>query len=135
MSTPSNSKGWNIALWILQVILAAMFLMTGFTKITTPLADLNALMPWTADVPQVMIRLIGTAELLGAIGLLLPSLLRVKPVLTPVAAAGLVVVMLLAALFHASRGEFSAIGFNFVLALLAALVAWGRLKKVALVPR
>lgn len=135
MSTSSNSKGWNIALWILQVILAAMFLMAGFTKVSTPLADLTTMMPWTADVPLAMVRFIGASEILGALGLLLPSLLRIKPVLTPVAAAGLVTVMVLAALFHATRAEFAAIGFNVVLALLAAVVAWGRFKKVPVSPR
>jgi putative oxidoreductase len=135
MSTSTNSKGWNIALWILQVILAAMFLMAGFTKVSTPLADLTTMMPWTADVPLAMVRFIGASEILGALGLLLPSLLRIKPVLTPVAAAGLVVVMVLAALFHATRGEFSAIGFNFVLASLAAVAAWGRFKKAPVTER
>lgn len=129
MSTSSNSKGWNIALWVLQVVLAAMFGMAGFTKVATPLTELATMMPWTADVPEAMVRFIGASEILGGVGLLLPALLRIKPVLTPVAAAGLVLVMVLAALFHFSRGEYPAIGFNFVFAALAALVAWGRFKK------
>jgi putative oxidoreductase len=135
MSTTTTSKGWNIALWIVQVILAAMFLMAGFTKITKTEADLAAMMPWTEAVPLLMVRFIGTAEFLGAVGLLLPSLLRIKPVLTPVAASGLVLVMTLAAVFHISRGEFGAIGFNLMLALLAGLVAWGRFKKAPLATR
>ena len=136
MSTSSsNSKGWNIALWILQVILAAMFAMAGFTKATTPLTDLATMMTWTADLPSFMVRFIGASEILGGVGLLLPALLRIKPVLTPVAAAGLVLVMVLAALFHISRGEFAAIGFNFGFAALAAFVAWGRFKKVPIISR
>lgn len=135
MSTSSNSKGWNIALWILQVILAAMFLMAGFTKVSTPIEELTTMMPWVADMPLAVVRFIGASEILGALGLLLPSLLRIKPVLTPVAATGLVTVMVLAALFHASRGEFSSIGFNVVLASLAAVVAWGRFKKAPVTAR
>lgn len=65
MSTTTTSKGWNIALWIVQVILAAMFLMAGFTKITKTEADLAAMMPWTEAVPLLMVRFIGTAEFLG----------------------------------------------------------------------
>lgn len=109
--------------------------MAGFTKVSTPIEELTTMMPWVADMPLAVVRFIGASEILGALGLLLPSLLRIKPVLTPVAAAGLVTVMVLAALFHATRGEFSAIGFNFVLASLAAVVAWGRFKKVTVAAR
>lgn len=135
MSTSSNSKGWNIALWVLQIILAAMFAMAGFTKATTPFNELATMMPWTADVPSLMVRFIGMAEILGSVGLLLPALLRIRPVLTPVAAAGLVLVMILAALFHITRGEFAATGLNFLFAALSALVAWGRFKKVPVAAR
>jgi uncharacterized membrane protein YphA (DoxX/SURF4 family) len=135
MSTSTTSKGWNIALWIVQVILAAMFMMAGITKATKPATELAAMMPWTEAMPLLMVRFIGAAEFLGAIGLLLPSLFRVKPVLTPVAASALVGVMSMATLFHISRSEFGVIGFNLMLGVLAALVAWGRYKKAPVAAR
>jgi putative oxidoreductase len=73
------------------------------------------------------VRFIGTAELLGAIGLILPALTRIAPVLTPAAASGLVVVMLSAIVFHATRKEYRQIGGNILLLLLAAFVVYGRL--------
>jgi putative oxidoreductase len=125
----------GIALWIVQLLLAAAFGMAGFMKATAPMADLAASMGWPADLPPALVRFIGVSELAGAIGLVLPALTRIKPALTPLAAAGLVVVMALAALFHVVRGEFSAIPINFVLGALAAWVAWGRTSRVPIAPR
>jgi uncharacterized membrane protein YphA (DoxX/SURF4 family) len=135
MNTNSNSKGWNITLWILQIILAALFLLTGITKVSTPINELAAMMPWVESLPAFMVRFIGASEFLGAIGLLLPSLLRIRPVLTSLAAGALALVMVMATLFHISRGEFETIGFNFVIALLAGLVAWGRFMKASIATR
>lgn len=117
----------NIALWIIQVVLAMMFAMTGFMKLAMPIADLAAQMPWAGAVPVWMVRMPGIAELFGAVGLLLPSLFRIKPRLTGFAAIGLMVVMLLGAGLHASRGEFMMVGPTIILALLSGFVAWGRL--------
>jgi putative oxidoreductase len=116
----------NIALWIVQVLLAAAFGMAGFTKIMQPIDAMVGMMPWAADVPLLLVRFIGVAEVAGALGLILPGLTKIQPRLTAYAAAGLVVVMLLASLFHASRGEFGNIGVNAVLLLLAAFVAYRR---------
>ena len=124
-----GSKALHITLWIAQVLLAAMFLMSGFMKVSQPIDQLSKMLPWTAQVSEGLVRFIGVAEILGAFGLILPSLLRIQPRLTPVAAVGLALVMLFAAAFHISRGETSAIGMNFVLIALAAFVAWGRFKK------
>lgn len=74
-------------------------------------------------------RFIGASEFLGALGLLLPALNRIKPGLTPLAAAGLVLIMLLAATFHVARGELFALPINFALGGIAAFVAWGRYRK------
>jgi len=76
------------------------------------------------------VRFIGASELAGALGLVLPAATRVKPLLTPLAALGLVTVMLLAIAFHLSRGEVSALPLNLAFAALSAFVAWGRLKRV-----
>src|SRR3954464_9187581 len=86
-------RGLHIALWIVQVLLAVAFGLAGFPKLTQPIAALAAAMPWTRDVPSALVRVIGTAEIAGALGLILPAATRVRPGLTPLAAAGLVVVM------------------------------------------
>ena len=118
--------GLHVVLWGGQVLLAAMFGFAGFTKLTAPMADLAGMMPWTAVVGEPLTRFVGTSELLGAIGLLLPALFKVQPKLSALAAAGLTTVMILAALFHLSRGEYGVIPINAVLGSIAAFVAWGR---------
>ncbi len=130
-----QSKAWNITLWILQLLLAAMFLMAGFMKLSQPIDELSKSLPWAAQVPEGLVRFIGAAEVLGALGLILPALLRIKPILTPIAALGIATVMLFAIFFHASRGENSAIGMNVVLILIAALIVWGRFKKAPIAPK
>lgn len=126
----SSRRGLSATLWITQVVLAALFGMAGVMKSTVPLTELAKTLAWTADVPGPLVRFIGAAELAGAIGLLLPALLRVRPVLTPLAGIGLSIVMVLAAGFHVMRGEFALLGMPIVLAALAAFVAWGRLRAV-----
>lgn len=127
-------KRMNIGLWVAQGLLAVAFGMAGLMKLTTPLAELAKSLPWVTDLPTLT-RFIGAAELLGAVGLILPSATRIKPGLTALAAAGLVVVMVLAVLFHASRGELPFTAPNFVLGGLAAFIAWGRAKKSPIKPR
>ncbi|MBE8477576.1 DoxX family protein [Streptomyces justiciae] len=116
----------NVFLWIVQAVLAAMFAMAGVMKSTQPKEKLVGRLPWTADFSQNTVRLIGIVEFAAALGLILPAATDIAPVLTPLAATGLGVVMVLAALTHARRKEPSAIAFNAVLLALAALVAWGR---------
>lgn len=122
-------KALNIILWIIQVVLGAMFFMAGFMKVSTPLDQLAQQMAWVADVGSFT-RIIGIAELLGAIGLILPAALRIQPKLTGFAAIGLATIMLLAMIFHISRGETSIIGINIILGLVAGFIAWGRISKV-----
>lgn len=115
----------HIALWIAQVILAAAFLMAGMTK-AFQYEKAKASLPWVQDVPKGLTTLIGSSELLGGLGLLLPMLTGIAPVLTPVAAAALGLVMVLAAIFHSRRREWQAVVFNIVLLSLALFVAYGR---------
>ncbi|MFK7906266.1 MAG: DoxX family protein [Chitinophagales bacterium] len=129
MTNQTNNKAINIALWVAQVLLGAMFLMAGAMKASQPVEALAASLPWVTSSPIELVRFIGISELLGGLGLLLPSILRIKPFLTVWAAYGLALVMLLAALFHGSRGEFSAIGVNVVLIAIFGFIAWGRSKK------
>ena len=128
-TTKSNSKSWGIALWAAQIVLAAMFFMAGLPKATTPIQDLAATMPLAVEAPEVLVRFIGISELLAAFGLVLPGMLRIKPVLIPLAAAGLLVIMVLAIIYHLAKGEVVPAGINVGLALLAAFVAWGRFSK------
>lgn len=129
-----RTKTWNIFLWVVQGILAAMFLTVGLMKIATPIEELSKIVPLAKDAP-VLIRLIGISELLGGVGLILPAMLRIKPHLTILAAFSLAVVMLLALVFHLFRGEVSAIGTNVVLGLLAMFIVWGRSKKAVVVAK
>jgi hypothetical protein len=127
LETPraASRRALHVALWVVQGLLVLAFGVGGLMKLGTPLAELMVKMPWTADLPH-LVRFIGAAELAGAIGMVLPSLVRIKPWLTSLAGAGLALVMVLAAGFHLARGEARVIGVNLVLGALASLVAWGR---------
>jgi uncharacterized membrane protein YphA (DoxX/SURF4 family) len=136
VSAPARSKGLHIALWVVQILLAFAFGMAGTLKTTKSIPDLvTAGLAWAGSVPEPLVRFIGASELAGALGLILPSLTRIMPMLTPLAALGLVIIMALAAPFHISRGEANVIGINFVLGGLAAFVAWGRSRKAPILPR
>ena len=116
----------NVALWIVQIGLAAAFVLAGVMKSTQPKEKLQPNLPWVEDFSLGTIRLIGVAELLGGIGLILPAVTGIAPILTPIAAACLAVVMVLAAAAHIRRKEPSGVVVNAVLFALAAFVAWGR---------
>lgn len=132
MSSPS--KGLHVGLWVVQVLLGAAFFMAGLPKATAPIADLAANMPWAVDMPTLT-RFIGVSEMLGGVGLILPAAARIQTWLTPLAAAMLALVMVLAAGFHVLRGEFAMIVPNVVLGGLALFVAWGRAKKAPIANR
>jgi len=117
----------NIALWVLQVLLAGAFGMAGTMKIIRSkeeLAENN--MDWVEDFSETQIKGIGVLEILGAIGVILPMLTNILPWLTAWAAAGLALVMVGAAVTHTRRGENQMIAINAVLFLLAIFVAIGR---------
>lgn len=116
----------NVALWIVQIGLAAAFVLAGAMKSTQPKEKLQPNLPWVEDFSLGTIRLIGVAELLGGIGLILPAVTGIAPILTPIAAACLAVVMVLAAATHIRRKEPSGVVVNAVLFALAVFVAWGR---------
>jgi MYXO-CTERM domain-containing protein len=110
----------NVALWGLQVLLALAFGAAGVMKLVTPVDQLAASgMAWTTALPPIAVTLIGVAEVLGAVGLILPAATRIRPELTPVAAAALGIMQVLAAVFHVARGEGTQVPVNLVLALLA----------------
>jgi uncharacterized membrane protein YphA (DoxX/SURF4 family) len=117
----------NLALWIAASVLAATFAGTGFMKLLVPKEKLvNAGQGWAEDVSAANVRLIGVVEVLGAVGLILPAVVHIAPILVPLAAVGLVLVMVGAAVVHARRNEAPNIAVNVVLLALAVFVAWGR---------
>ncbi|MEV8634146.1 DoxX family protein [Streptosporangium sp. NPDC051023] len=116
----------NVFLWVLQILLAAAFGMAGVMKATQPKDGLAPRLPWVEDFSPVQVRLIGVVELLGALGLILPALTGIAPILTPLAATGLAIIMVGAAAVHVRRKEYSGIVVNLVLLVLTAVIAWGR---------
>lgn len=132
---PKKRSGLNIFLWFAQGLLAIAFLGAGLMKVLTPYAQIAAdpQTAWVQDFPEGFFKFIGVAEILGALGMLVPSLTRIQPRLTPLAAAGLVIIMIGAAGTHIRRGEPFIV--NLVLATLAVVVIWGRWKKVPIAPR
>ncbi|WP_329520783.1 DoxX family protein [Spirillospora sp. NBC_01491] len=116
----------NLLLWILQAALAALFGAAGVMTSTQPKDKLEPKLPWTVDFSTHAVRFIGLAELVGALGLILPAATGLVPILTPLAATGLALLMALAALTHLRRKESTAIALNAVLLIAAAVIAWGR---------
>jgi hypothetical protein len=117
----------NVVLWVVQGLLAVAFLLTGGMKATQPLDRLGKQMTWVSAVPAGFVRFIGVAEVLGAIGLILPLATGILPWLTVAAAGGLVIVQISAAIFHTARGETRMVPGNLVLLLLAVFIIIGRL--------
>jgi hypothetical protein len=117
----------NVALWIVQGLLAALFLFAGSTKLILPIDVLMSMgSPNQIALPGWFIKFIGVAEVLGAIGLILPRLMRIRPRLTPLAAAGLVIIMIGAtSLTWVADGPAPA-SFPMVVGLLAGFVTYGR---------
>ena len=124
----------DIALWIVQILLAVIFLLTGFMKLSRSkeavvAGGMHAMESYTPS----SIRLIGLLEILGALGLILPSLTGILPWLTPLAAIGLALTMVGALITHASRREYPNMIVNLILLSLALFVAYGRLFLVPIV--
>ena len=117
----------NIVLWILQVLLALLFLFAGGTKLVMSAEALSQ--PQTPNqvmLPVTLIRIIGVFEFLGGLGLLLPGLFRLKQYLTPLAALGLAIIMIGAVVFTAMGGAIGVAVTNVVILLLLLFVAYGR---------
>jgi uncharacterized membrane protein YphA (DoxX/SURF4 family) len=112
----------NIALWVLQVFLGVFFVFHAFVMLRPSPGG----MKYILEMPTGLRLFAGVAEGLAALALVVPPLLHVLTWLTPLAAAGLVLLMLGAIVFHLQRREYPNVGFNAVLGLLAAIIAWGR---------
>jgi uncharacterized membrane protein len=131
----TSGKRLNIGLWAAQILLAAAFGLFGLMKATQPIEQISEMMKWVPTMSPMFVRTLGTLELLGAIGLILPSLTRIRPRLTVAAALCFVVLQVLAIGLHLSRGEPEALGLNAILISLSAFVFWGRSKKAVITPR
>lgn len=116
----------EIALWIAQGLLAVLFLMAGTMKLRTPKSEMPEQMAWTEDFSDGTLKAIGGLEVAAAVGLIVPPLLGIAPTLAPLAAAGLVLLMIGAAVTHGRRGETQRIVQNAVMLGMAGFVAWGR---------
>jgi len=116
----------NVALWIVQALLALLFLFAGGMKLVLPIEELTKQMPLT--LPGWFIRFIGVVEVLGAVGVILPWLTGIQPRLTPLAAAGLVILMIGAVVYGLLAGDPVSALLPLVVGILAAFVAYGRWK-------
>ena len=114
----------NVALWIVQVLLGLLFIFAGGMKLVLPLDQLTG----PVALPNAFMRFIGVAELLGGLGLILPGLLRIRTGLTPLAAAGLVMIMIGAVVITLISREIMGAVISLVVGILAAFVAYGRWK-------
>jgi uncharacterized membrane protein YphA (DoxX/SURF4 family) len=116
----------NIVLWVVQILLAVMYGMAGIMK-TFQTAKAKEQLPWAKNRSDTFVRFVGTAELLGALGLFLPLLTGVLPWLTPLAAVGLTMIQLLAIFTeHLPKKEYNVIPVNIVLLALSIFVVAGR---------
>ncbi|HEY6908293.1 MAG TPA: DoxX family protein [Myxococcales bacterium] len=111
-------------LWTLQFLLAALFLFAGGMKLVLPVDELTR----QSTLPGAFLRFIGVVEVLGAIGLVVPGLTRIRPGLTVAAAIGLLIVMAGAVVLTVQSGEAKTALFPFLVGVLLAFVAWGRLR-------
>lgn len=121
----------NVALWIVQGLLAALFLFSGGMKLVLPIEKMQD----PVALPGLFLRFIGVCELLGGIGLILPSLLRIRPGLTPLAAAGLIVIMIGAVVITVIYMGVASALIPLLVGILAAFIAYGRSRLAPIPPK
>jgi uncharacterized membrane protein YphA (DoxX/SURF4 family) len=119
----ATSPAKNYALWTLQVLLALLFLFSGVMKFLMPAAKMQE---GPVKFPMAFLYLIGVAEILGGLGLVLPGMLRIKRNLTPLAAAGLLIIMIGATVVTAMGGISPVVLLPLIVGILVAIVAYGR---------
>jgi hypothetical protein len=123
------------SLWGAQLLLSVTYVAAALTKLLTPMPQLAAQLPWTGELPEAFVYFTGSVDLMVGLGLILPSLTRIAPRLTPAAAAGSVALQLCATAFHAWRGEFSVLPLNVVMLGLSLFVLWGRAQRAPILTR
>ena len=133
--TATPGRALRLGLWAAQIALAFVFISAGFVKLTTPIPQLAAMMPWTGQYSETFVRAIALVDLAGGLGILLPALTRILPRLTALAALGCAVLQVIALVFHLSRGEAAVTPLNGLLLALSLFVLWGRNNKAPIAPR
>jgi uncharacterized membrane protein YphA (DoxX/SURF4 family) len=123
----------SVALWIAQLLLAAIFGSAGVMKTTQTIDYLADFLTWPGEIPPWLVRFIGAAELAGALALVFPAITRIRPVLTPLAACGLALIMVFAMAYNLAHGRWEIV--NVLLGGLAVFVAWGRFGPFRIEPR
>lgn len=116
----------NVTLWVIQVLLAVVMAVTGAIKLTQPRPALAGRMAWVVDASDAQVKGIGALEVAAAIGLVAPPILHIAAFLTPLAAVGVICLMIGAMVTHVRIGERGRIWVNVLLLVLAAVVAVGR---------
>jgi putative oxidoreductase len=127
-------KGLNIALWIAQGLISLTLVWGAYAKLIQPIEETSKMLPWALDNPSLL-KFTGIIDLLGGLGIILPAALRIQPKLTVFAAYGIIALMVLGSIFHVSRGEAPLIGMNIFIILIAVFIAWGRTKKLPILPK
>ncbi|MET7877854.1 DoxX family protein [Micromonospora profundi] len=128
-------RALTIGLWGAQGALAVIFAGGGVWKLVTPIEQVAEAFAWAGEVPPGLFYATAALDILGGLGVLLPSLTRIKPGVTVLAALGCVALQASAIVFHLSRGEAADTPVNFVFIALALFVAWGRRSKAPIAPR
>ena len=121
-NSAQSGRGLNIVLWIIQALLAAFFIFGGVFKLIGPIEEAAT----QTHMPVLFLRFIGLCETLGALGLILPGMLRIKRMLTPLAAIGLMIITIGATVVTLALGQGAMAAFPFVTALVCAFIAYGR---------
>jgi uncharacterized membrane protein YphA (DoxX/SURF4 family) len=116
----------NVALWIAAALLAVVYVAAGLPKVLQPRDKLVSQMKWAADFSDRSVRGIGAVELLGAIGVIVPGIIKIAPLLVPLAAVGLAILQVGAVAVNVRYDETNRLPLNVALILLAVFVAWGR---------
>lgn len=117
-----NSRFKTLSAWVLQFLLASCLTYGGIMKLITPIDQLALMWPWVAQVPNLVVWGTALLDLLGAIGIILPSLLNIKPYFSRWAAYGILGLMLSAIVFHLVRGETEVLGFNIFMIVLTLIL-------------
>ncbi|MFP2956307.1 DoxX family protein [Myxococcus sp. 1LA] len=132
---PCPSNVLSHFLWSVQALLGLLFVGTGVWKLLTPVAELAAMIPWAGQVPGVFLVAVALIDLAGGLGIVLPSLTRIKPGLAVLAALGCAALQVSAIIFHLLRGEAASTPFNVLLVALSLFVFWGRRYRFPIPPR
>jgi DoxX-like family len=134
LKAPIVGKAFVVTIWIVQILAMFAFVSTGWIKLFTPIPQLAAMWPWTGELSPLIVRTLAVIDIAGGLGVLLPSLTRIKPGLTVIAAACCIALQICAMIFHTARGEIAATPVNVIFLALVGFVFWAR-RRVPVQPR